>query len=420
MTHTDGLSNTTTAVQDGIEVEKGIEPGDETMTVRYRVTSTREGAAAVRLVESLGPGFPLESLNLDGAGHGDWLLEEGGRRVALVDIVQGGESVTTSYVVTTADPRSVESVFEPPVIDMVDPVEPTGSHDAAAEAAASRPGPVRPTDADEEAVVDALVTALESGAVDAEQLETLRDHIAPAIARSDEVRFRHLQSRLEDFAAYADGLEALIDEHGTASDVVVELKADISRVRDDLAAASDELAETADRLDRTAGRVRDAEERLDDTADRVDDVEGELDHASGGHADVAARFDALEDQFATVTSRLDAVEERLQTVDGRLSTVDDRLGSMEDQLVGVAGDLERVQGRLDAVDDDVEETATALAEEIDALDERLDDLAAGLEETKAWRAQLGEAFQGRASASAGQTDDTDGESPDGDAAGSAE
>ncbi len=420
MRHTGTLSNTTTVSQDGITVEKGIAPGDKRMTVRYQVTSEREGAAAIRLVEPLGAEFPLESLNLDGAGHGDWLLEDGGSRLALVDIVDAGETVTTSYVVHSGDPTSVESVLEAPIIDMVDPVEPTSARTRAsladgdgqaAEETVTDEQPVIAPVVDEETVVTALVDALDSGAVETDQLETLRDHIAPAIARSDEVRFRHLQSRLEDFSAYADGLEALIDEHGTASDIVVELKADIGRVRDDLAAATDRL-----------------------------------DEASAGHADVGARFDAAEAKLSTVASRLDTVEERLKTIDGRLTTVDDRLADVDDaidriddrldtmdarfetadgrfdqiderlatmdgRLDDLATDLDAVRSRVETVDDDLAESTTALSADLDSMADRLDDLAADLAETEAWRDQLGEAFQGRLPEGTGGESS---ETPDGD------
>ncbi|MCT9096111.1 hypothetical protein [Haloarchaeobius sp. HME9146] len=417
MRHTGTLSNTTTVSQDGITVEKGIAPGDKRMTVRYQVTSEREGPAAIRLVEPLGAEFPLESLNLDGAGHGDWLLEEGGSRVALVDIVDAGETVTTSYVVHSGDPTSVESVLEAPIIDMVDPVEPAsartqaGLADGDGQEPATDEQPVIAPVVDEETVVTALVDALDSGAVDADQLDTLRDHIAPAIARSDEVRFRHLQSRLEDFAAYADGLEALIDEHGTASDIVVELKADIGRVRDDLAAATDRLDEASAGHANVGARFDAAEAQLSTVASRLDTVEERLKTIDGRLTTVDDRLASVDDAIDRIDDRLDAMDARFETADGRFDQLDERLATMDGRLDDLATDLDAARSRVETVDDNLDESTAALSEDLDSMADRLDDLAADLAETEAWRDQLGEAFQGRLPEGTGGESS---ETPDGD------
>lgn len=424
MQPTDSLSNTKTTVEDGIRVEKGIQPGDGAMTVKYRVTSERSDTAAVRLEEPLGGSFPVETLDLDAAGHGDWLLEEGDRTLVLVDILPAGDSVTTGYVVATADLDRVRSVFGEPRVDMVDPVDSAGSRsradgDERAASGAGRDGDATVTEAavaealspevvaealPPGTVVDALLEAFESGAVDEDDAERLREHVAPGRTRSEAVHLEHLQARLEEFAAYADGLSELIDEHGTATDIVDDM-------RDDIAATRASVAAVEDRLDDDAGEHDSVGERLDAVDDRLAAVEERL-------ATVDERFGTVEERFAAVEGRFEAVEAR---VDERVADVAEEVSTLDEGLDRTNARLDRVGGRTDAVDARVD----ALADDLDGLRTHVDDvearhgdsvteladhvaeLEADLAATEEWREQLGEAFQGEPSAETDGPDDGD-------------
>jgi len=351
MATTGSLSSTTTTRKDGVRVDKGIEPGDEHIRVHYRIVSEREDDAAVRVEEPLAASFPLDALDLDAGGGGDWLLDDASDRVALVDIVAAGEAVTTGYVVRCGDPNAVESVVDAPEIDKVDPVggdgagdgrgsndrpsrggeggrgsasareatqaEVAGAVDATAVAAAIDPDAVADAldadalagaldaeavvdamdadavaaaldaetvvDAVDErvvanalpagALVDALVAAVESDGLTDAQTDVLREGLAPAFSRSDDLRLAKLRARLEDFAAYADGLEAIIDEHGTATELVDDLRRDVDAATADVDAFGDSLAA-----------------------------------ASGEHADLVERFDAVDDDLASVRTTLQTLE----------------------------------------------------------------------------------------------------------------
>jgi hypothetical protein len=389
MATTGSLSDTTTTRKDGVRVDKGIELDENHVRVHYRIVSEREDDAAIRVEESLAAAFPLDALDLDASG-GDWLLDGASDRVALLDIIGAGEEVTTGYVVRCDDPNAVASIVDAPEIDMVDPVdggaatEGAGSAgrdgsregggrgdgastteasqaavasavDANAVAAAIDPGavadaldadalasaldPEAVVDAmdadaiaaalDAEAVVDALVADVEADALSDAQADALREHLAPAAARSDDLRFAHLRARLEDFAAYADGLEAIIDEHGTATELVDDLRRDV-----DAAAASAAA------------------------------VEASLGAASGGHADLAERLDAVDAHLAQS-------DERRERLDARVATVDD--------------DLASVRASLETLERTCEESLTELAA-------FASDLEADVVEIDRWREQVGQAF----------------------------
>lgn len=436
MATTGSLSNTTTTRKDGVRVDKGIEPGDDHMRVHYRIVSEREDDAAIRVEESLAAAFPLDALDLDAGGGGDWLLDGASDRVALVDIISAGDEVTTGYVVRCGDPSAVESVVDAPEIDMVDPVdgggvagrrtsndpgassdddrgrEPTaateasqaevaGAVDANAIAAAIDPGAiadaldadalasavdpeavVNAMDADvlaaaldaeavvdalderavadalpEGALVDALVADVEADAVSDEQIDALREHLAPAFSRSDELKLAQLRSRLEDFAAYADGLEAIIDEHGTATEIVDDIRGDVD-------------AATAD----------------------VDALEDSLAAASGGHGDLVARLDAVDDRLGTLADRVAALTERLDAVDANLAQSDERHERLDARV-------ESVDGRVDTVDDDLASVRTTVDTLERTCEESMTELAAfasdledDVVEIDQWREQVGQAF----------------------------
>ncbi|MFC4407109.1 hypothetical protein [Haloarchaeobius iranensis] len=444
MQSTDSLNNTKSTTKEGIRVAKGIQPGDEAMTVKYQITSERPDTAAVRLEEPLGRAFPVEALDLDSAGHGDWLLEDGEATLVLVDILPAGDSVTTGYVVASADLERVQPVFGEPHIDMVDPVDSAGSRsrsgggttdadvDRTEAAVPDAPAPEAVADALSEeavadalsaeavvsalppaAVVEALVDAFESGAVSEHQAERLREHVAPGRARSEEVHRQHLEARLEEFAAYADGLAELIDEHGTATEIVDDMQAEV-------AAARASVADVEARLDADAGEYDALGERLAAVDERLAGLDARLD-------EVDDRFAAIDDRFATVEDRFEAVEARL---DGRVADVADEVRALEEGLDRTNARLDRVGGRTDEVDARADTLADDLGElrtELSAIEERhgesmteladhVAELESDLAATEEWREQLGEAFQGDvpdASAEGGPDDGDTGERTDG-------
>ncbi|MFC4246617.1 hypothetical protein ACFOZ7_06355 [Natribaculum luteum] len=136
-------------------------------------------------------------------------------------------------------------------------------------------------DVDHDAVVDALVEALEGDGGESRAVK-LRDALGLESRRSLETRVDHLQSRTEAVLAYEDALAAFLDENGTAA-LLEELTARIEHLEDDV------------------GRLRDDLERLgaegSDRDERIDAVEGDLDGLEAELEDVIAWREQLSAAF---------------------------------------------------------------------------------------------------------------------------
>jgi hypothetical protein len=285
MATTGSLSNTTTTRKDGVRVDKGIEPGENHMRVHYRIVSEREDDAAIRVEESLAAAFPLDALDLDASGGGDWLLDGASDRVALLDIIGAGEEVTTGYVVRCGDPNAVASIVDAPEIDMVDPVDGGGASEEGG--SAGRDGSREGGDGGDGASTTQASQAMVASSVDA-------NVIAAAI----------------DPGAVADALDA----DALASAVDPEAVVD--------AMNGDEIAAALD-----------AETVVDALTERLDAVDAHL-------AQSDERHERLDARVATVDGRVDTVDDDLASVRTALETLERTCEESMTELAAFASDLE--------------------------------------------------------------------------------
>ena len=144
-------------------------------------------------------------------------------------------------------------------------------------------------------VARALLEELREGHVDDETAAALREELEPG--RSHDVRIKHLQNQVSDFAAYVEMLEGFVDEHGT------------------LEAAFEGVTGEVATLDRELETVRSDLEGLSGTVERdVGALEADVDGLRDDREEMAARLDRLERQLGDVEERLEdleAFEERL-------------------------------------------------------------------------------------------------------------
>lgn len=99
----------------------------------------------------------------------------------------------------------------------------------------------RTNDSESDTLVGALATELNTLTADCDDVTALCKYFAQSQSpTSVETRLKHVQSRVETFDAYVDALEEFLDERGTARDILDEMRADISEIRDELLMAAEE------------------------------------------------------------------------------------------------------------------------------------------------------------------------------------
>lgn len=146
-----------------------------------------------------------------------------------------------------------------------------------------------------------LVTALRASLETASEAE--REALAEAIGveppESFDARLRHVQTRMDDFVAYADTLEAFIDEHGPAEEFIDEMRSAIDELGTRLEDIEERLeaveAEVDDRLDTVESRVDDIAETEAERGETMADLEETVAELSADVQNVAAMRETLLD-----------------------------------------------------------------------------------------------------------------------------
>ena len=198
-----------------------------------------------------------------------------------------------------------------PAVEAADSVETDDSPD---------PGDATPPDDDLAAslaatpsggVARVLLQELREGHVDEETREELREELNPG--RSQDVRIKHLQSEVAEFAAYVEMLDGFVDEHGTLDDAVGGMDEQVSSLDDELESVRSELEDLSDTVDEDVGDLQtDVAELRDGQGDLLD-----------GQGDLEARVERLEDELAAVDERLDEFDEFKERLSGVFQGVGD-------------------------------------------------------------------------------------------------
>jgi archaellum component FlaC len=168
--------------------------------------------------------------------------------------------------------------------------------------------------------------------------ETLREELREALDVEDgsddpresaDVRLRHVQSRVDDLAAYTDALEEAIDEHGRPAEVLADLRAETEELGATVAELREETETVREEVATVRGQQESARERVEELADatadlrteleesrdrqqsRIDRLEGDVD---GVAADVRATRDDLETELADLRSEVADLREMRETL----------------------------------------------------------------------------------------------------------
>lgn len=195
----------------------------------------------------------------------------------------------------------------------------------------------------------ALATEIREGEISEADLRILRRELDFEQSESTNVRLRHLQSRVDDLAAYTEAMEAFIDEHGTAEQLISGFEDDVEDLREDFA-------------------VLESEAGVDDhTLERIDDLEDELEP-------VGERFDDLEELVGANTDDVTALADEVEMLESDLGSEVEAVAEEVDKVAVQISELQALDDRFDDLEADIER----LAEEFDELQE--------------WRSQLSNVF----------------------------
>ena len=171
-------------------------------------------------------------------------------------------------------------------------------------------------------VAAALAAQIRDGDVDDDDLDVLREELAPKRAS---VQIEHLQTRVSEMEAYADALGAFIDENGEARGILEDLQADVQSMQTTVGSLESSL-ETAD-TERT--ELRETLTEVEEELAGLDDVEERIDRVSGD-------VDALDDRLAGVEESTERIDDLSEEIDD-LHTEIREMKQWRDQLSDVFG-----------------------------------------------------------------------------------
>lgn len=245
--------------------------------------------------------------------------------------------------------------------------------------------PERPADGADD-VLAKLLDQLESTDEESDRLQALRAKLAPESQKATDVRIQHIQSRMDDLAAYTEALEGLINKHGTASSFMEE----IERELDDLNTQVDSIRNQTQSAETER---RDFEERLADVESSVEAVGDDLRSST---EDLSAELDTLRDTVDSRERTIQTLRETVNDHDERLESVTDRIESTESDLRArlseMSEELAAVETRLDDHQDELVRRLSELDDEVSRAQRRFETEFSQLQDQVESLAQMREVF----------------------------
>jgi predicted nucleic acid-binding Zn-ribbon protein len=221
-----------------------------------------------------------------------------------------------------------------------------------------------------EEVPTVFVNQLESGALSDEDVEALREALGVETPRSTATRIEHVESRLTEFEAYIEALEAFIDDNGTADEIIADLEATIDDLSETVASVEDELEGIREQQADLREAVDGHDEALSTVEKRLDGLAGKIDALERTTADQGSRIEDLEAGQADLRSDMVQGRRELRSdlEDGRAelrSDLDERRQELRSDL---ADDREALTSDLEASIDEVESDVEELSNRFDSIE----------------------------------------------------
>ncbi|MEF8758054.1 MAG: hypothetical protein V5A33_07435, partial [Halobacteriales archaeon] len=165
---------------------------------------------------------------------------------------------------------------------------------------------------DPEAVLSALVTALDGRTLREEELSTVREALGLTSPESVRARVQHLGGRVDELMAYRDALESFIDETDGGKR--------IERLDDRVEELDDDVATTANLATAVEERTERQSRALAEFAERAADRERRIDELAADQDALAADLEERIDEFDRRLAELERSVERLRAWRSRMET----------------------------------------------------------------------------------------------------
>lgn len=204
----------------------------------------------------------------------------------------------------------------------------------------------------------------------AKEEESIDERESPP-PRNIVVRLDRLSARVEEFAAYAGALEEIINEHGTATEIIDRFERNLEDLEDRLQTTRKEIAEMEKDHDGDIAELQDTttqiEDRLDSTRETFD---SEIETVRDELGDVEETVDRVEVTTERLETDINQHGSDLAAVSENVDSLDDRGDEMESELNTVRGSVQSVERDLVQVSDEIQ----ALRDELETFRGELDDI----------------------------------------------
>ncbi|WP_458208996.1 AAA family ATPase [Haladaptatus sp. NG-SE-30] len=418
--------------ESGVTVEKSFD-GEEfaVPAIRFELRSNRDDAVTVRITDRIPTDFPMDNVGFHPEYENENWTAYKDHRVQFERTLEPGEVLTTVYGVRLSNWQDAENFLSEPELEEITPVsadanveteQPMEEHTItdivsedssqvvrdviagdsglpglgdegdeestvgddgilespaesdAVESTDRQASPPRPG-----SVAAALADEIHAGEVNDADLRLIQQELDLDTPESTNVRIRHIQSRVDDLAAYTEALEEFIDDNGTAQTLINEFENEVESVRSELGAMNDDIESVKDEGAQARARVADLENNLTDLEDEI----GELGEFGDDLDGLKSQLDDLEDLVATNTEETTALDDELEDLRDDLGDVK----SLEDELESLSDDISEIT-------ESVSETESQLDEKLDTLRSDMEDIESEVAEFREWRDQLGSVFGG--------------------------
>jgi len=268
---------------------------------------------------------------------------------------------------------------------------------------------------------------------EAVDVDAIREAVdATSVPSTTKARVDHLQSRVENLAAYTEAVDEFLDEEGTAQEVIRRFKqavadvaddvedlrerigdttADVEDVHDDVSVLEARADDLDDRIDRVAAdlstEVDEAERRIDDNEEGLGAVRSTVDEVADDVESLSTDLEDVENSIAETEATVETLDERLEAAETNVDEYDDDVSTLQDEISALTEQVSASEATLEATQDEVESIRSTL----DAVDSRVGTNEGDIEEIVQWRSQLGKMFssvpdEGRAEQDASEGGDT--------------